>query len=339
MALLSSIIADYSPPDSAVGVPLKSTVEIEFNCLVDEASVRKNFFIEGPDKDTVIGPDSQITPGTDGSLLGQTPDFLTSPGYKGLVEGECNFETLSGNHTSLTFTPTQPFAALTEYGVYLSDIYTPSFLSTVSGISNIGNGEVEILGTLTNITDTVNLRVTKAGVAGIAQFEWWRNGDPFTLHGPILSTRRNLVTLFPNLFVKFEDGSFSVDDTFTCEIVEPVLYSGILNFTFETGTGSIEILPSTTSTSVLNTLSDATLAGVPLEVVSMEPASRSAQVDPETKEITVTFNKPIDSNTVTDSCVDVVTRLASSHPALRTTALGKLAKNLEVSGNVLKIHI
>lgn len=341
MAVLLNVVEDYSPPNDQSGVPLRSTIEIQFSTLMDERSVEEAFYVEGPDTDTVIGPDSKasIWPSAFGVSLGEEPDYLSSPGYQGIVQGTFTFETVD-DKTKMIFTPNQAMAALTHYVVHITDCYQNSFGDTASGVANVGNGEVEFDGSWTNTDNAVNMRVTKSGVAGIAEFVWWKDSDPLEVKGPVLTTRRGTVTLEEGLFVEFGDGTFIVDDEFSASLSTAVLCSGHLTFEFDTGSGSIVALPTTSSTSILSELRQTSAsATVPLRVVRTIPSDHQAQVDPDLTEIILEFNKSLDETTITDAMIEVVSEIASSHPSLGAVAQGDLAKRLVVDGRRLKIQI
>jgi hypothetical protein len=340
MASLVDIISDYSPPNGQTSVPRSSPIVIEFSGLMDEASVTEAFFLEGPDTDTVFGPDSKadIFPSTFNTTLGQEPDFLTSPGYKGIVQGTMTFSE-SGNKTTMTFTPSQIMAGLTEYTANLTDCYTRSIATTISG-TNTGNGEVTFTSTGLDSSDTINLRISESGVAGVAEFEWWLSSDPMTPFGPILSTRREVIALDDGLFVEFGDGDFDTDDEFSAALTPAVLYEGQVTFDFITGTGSITALPSTSSTSVLSTLGQSTATSAEaLYVVSTTPSNHSAQIGSDLTEIVIEFNKVIDATSINTALFLITSSVASSHPSLHSVAEGTLAKRITVSGKTLRILI
>lgn len=120
--------------------------------------------------------------------------------------------------------------------------------------------------------------------------------------------------------------------------------TGIVTFDFTTGTGSIEEIPSTISSSVLSTSviesSQPVSVTEALSLVSSSPADHSVQHDPDkTREIVLVFNKAIDPASVNDSRVTVVAQKATDHPGISVKANGELSKTLEVEGNALKIKI
>lgn len=341
MADLLDIVEDYSPPEGQTGVPLRSTVDVVFSSIMDEESVEQAFFVEGPDNDTVFGPDSvaSVWPSALGEGLGREIDFLESPAYQGVVQGAFSFAD-DGSQTTMTFTPSKPFGALTSYVAHLTDCYSLSVGDAVAGVGNTGDGEVDFFGTWNGSSDSINIRITAAGVAGVAEFVWWKTSDPFVLGGPLLSTRRDEIPLYEGIYINFGEGTFAEDDEYSADLSSAVLCSGHLIFGFETGSGQIQSLPSSGSTSVLASLRQGTLSSsVPLQVVSIDPENHAGNVDPDLSEIVVTFNKNLDSDTVTSDVVKIVTEAATGHPSAATVAKGLLAKQVEVSGRRLIIKI
>lgn len=121
--------------------------------------------------------------------------------------------------------------------------------------------------------------------------------------------------------------------------------SGYLTFSFTTGSGSIEELPSAYSTSVLSSsfseVAQVSTSGyaAPLNVIKSIPADHSVENSIETSEIIIEFNKALDPNGVTANDITVETIAASDHPRLSPTVAGDLAKSVTVEGNRLKINI
>lgn len=117
---------------------------------------------------------------------------------------------------------------------------------------------------------------------------------------------------------------------------------GFVSFKFTTGSGSIEEVPATTSTSVFSstTLADIGLStSIPLEIVKTTPADLSVKNSPLLKQIIVEFNKDIDANSFTADDITISTEPASDHPNLSTTSYETLGKTVTVSGNKIIIDI
>src|SRR3990167_2474750 len=109
---------------------------------------------------------------------------------------------------------------------------------------------------------------------------------------------------------------------------------GFVSFSFETGTGSIEVIPSTVSSSVLAAAlpESVTVSTEDLKVVSTSPEDRDIEQLTTTNEIVITFNKEIDPDSVDTSMVTVITTPISDHPQASTSSLGDLVKTITVLG-------
>lgn len=117
---------------------------------------------------------------------------------------------------------------------------------------------------------------------------------------------------------------------------------GFVSFKFTTGTGSIETIPATTSTSILSAtvLPDIGLStSVPLAIVSSTPEDLDIEVDPGLTEIVIEFNKDIDPASVTSDTISVLAEVVSVHPCLKASAAGELGKTITVEGNKIKVKI
>ena len=118
-------------------------------------------------------------------------------------------------------------------------------------------------------------------------------------------------------------------------------HSGIITFSFQIGSGSIETVPSTVSTSVLkSTLLSSTLTTATAMAVNASlPIYHAIEQSPNLRQIVVTFNQPIDPTTVNNDSVVVTTAVASDHPNITVTALGPIASTVAVSNYKLIISI
>jgi hypothetical protein len=243
---LKNIIADYTPASGSLSIPLASTITITFDRLMDETSLSREFFISGPDTDQFIGPGvSEINLYPDN--VSQGDDLLASPGYQGIVAGAFSYATVSGR-TVMTFTPTNPMAALTQYTAHLPE----------------------------------------------------------------------------------------ADDAAANN------YTGAISFSWTTGTGSIEALPSTVSTSILVPMiyqTSVLSAQTPLEVLRVTPTDGSVEQELDLPSIEIELNKEIAPVTVTNTSVTVKGYMASDHPSLTTTVNDDIAKKISVEGTKIILEI
>lgn len=120
-----------------------------------------------------------------------------------------------------------------------------------------------------------------------------------------------------------------------------ITYSGHVTFSFTAGTGSIQEIPTTVSTSVLVVLNQKTSAAslTPFKVVTTSPIDHSIEQKTTIAEIVVEFNKDVEPSTVLAEDIEVKTIPATGHPSAIDKALGNIAKNVVVEGNKIKIKI
>ena len=242
MTILKDLIEDYSPAAGAVGVSLNSSITINFDRLMDEDSLEENFFISGSDTDQFVGPgvaEFNLYPDN----ISQGDDFLSSPGYKGIVAGTFSFET-SGGKTIMTFTPSSPMYASTTYTAHLPE----------------------------------------------------------------------------------------ADDA------NSTTYTGHITFSWTTGSGSIEALPDTASTSVLTSTISSLSVLDDLEIVKVTPLANSVENDLDLAQIEIEFNKAIVEASLADN-ITVTTYPATDHPATSISSYGVLGKKLSVNGKKVIIEI
>lgn len=115
---------------------------------------------------------------------------------------------------------------------------------------------------------------------------------------------------------------------------------GFVSWTFVSGSGSIEEIPATVSTSILSAAiaESAVTDSSPLTVSDSTPGDRSVNADTNLEEIVIEFSKPIDPNSVTGK-VAVKAEPCTDHPLASTTPERDLYFATEVEGNKLKIKL
>jgi hypothetical protein len=242
MTILKELIEDYSPPYNAIGVSLNSTIVVYFDRLMDEDVLAREFFVSGPDTDQFVGPgiaEFNVYPDN----VSQGDDFLESPGYQGIVAGTFSFASV-GNKTQMTFTPSSPMYASTQYTAHLPE-------------ADDANGTT---------------------------------------------------------------------------------YTGHVTFLWTTGTGSIEALPDTSSTSVLTSVVSSLSALDDLEVVKVTPLAESVENEIDLSQIVIEFNKVIYLPSLTDN-ISVKTYKATDHPSASITNYDDLATRLTTDGKKIIIEI
>jgi len=134
MANLVDVITDHYPPVSGLSIPLGTAIFIQFDRLMNEASLADSIFLEGPDTDQYVGPGLLELNYPQNVSQGAMDDFLRSPGYAGIAEGTFTITGLSTPtpHTEVTFVPKLPMAPSTTYKVHIVETQDAD-CNTVSG--------------------------------------------------------------------------------------------------------------------------------------------------------------------------------------------------------------
>lgn len=117
---------------------------------------------------------------------------------------------------------------------------------------------------------------------------------------------------------------------------------GHITIPFQSGSGSIEVVPSTTSTSILARTSLSPLlvtTSTPFKINAVTPKDHSVQNPITLEEIVVEFNKNINPLSVSSASIKVEALPVTDHPNISIQANGELAKQVTVEGNKLKIKI
>lgn len=357
MTDLADVVDSVFPSDGSEGVVLTDTIRITFSTEIDENSIREGgFILEGPDTDQMIHGDYAVSELSNGS----EEHVLESPGYKGVVPGTLSFirldpvsnspvsvidSTGAGNlyRTQLVFMPSRPLKRITDYTVYLvgTDSLKPrTVFDPVTDPGNTGTGEIVVRGSYTGnlLQDTFYIRITKAGLSGVAEYEYWKGSAPLDVHGPILSSR-NQLNLLQGVSIGFGEGLFQAGDHFSVVVKKQEAYEGIQTISFTTGSGTISAVPTTTATSPTGYPSP--LPPKPFYVKKITPSAGAGNLrSHEYQMITVEFSEDIDPSTITDKTVQVIASAAISHPNLPLSLQeGSVARAVTVSGNLLFIKL
>jgi hypothetical protein len=119
-------------------------------------------------------------------------------------------------------------------------------------------------------------------------------------------------------------------------------YTGHVTFSWTTGSGSIEALPSTVSTSVLVPMvyqTSVLSAETPLQVESTTPVANAVEQELTLDTIEIEFNKEIAPATVTNDSVLIKGYAATDHPSANITVNEDIAKRIEVQGKKVILSI
>jgi len=348
------------PSDRATGVIIGTPIIVIFDDEIDVTTLPGGFMIEGPDTDRWTGPDMALydLPDTD-----ETENILDSPNFKGIVQGTFSYELLDQDGVSvsaldysglgsgdtsykhkITFTPTHILSPLTAYTVYLSGdedltdsintgISTRTVFSPQAG-TNIGDGMLVASGGYTDTVDDVfRFTITSTGNFGIAEYSWYRDSASHIVRTGTVSKLSLVLLGGDDLEISWtglDSAPFVIGDTFTLQVRTPVYMESSYSWTFTTGSGSITSLPTSASTSPIGISGS---ISEPLQIISIVPDTRDTNVSTGTRVIKITFNKPVDEDTVTDKSIIINALPVNGDSSI--AASGYISKIIRVESNVV----
>lgn len=359
-------ITSIYPTDSSTGIPVSPVIKITFDQDMDFSSCKGNVILYGRDFDITSGPESATWID---SNTGNNPYFLSSPGFQGTVP--CDFElvyvdtstgveidpqpdvldetTVSYYH-QLKVTPKELLAPNVKYNLYIigdaesgtSDAIQSRTVYDVDATSaTSATASVVAYGGYTATDDTVNVEITTSGDIGTAKYKWWytSEGSSSARTGKLCSSRYR--RLEDGVQIKFSGSGFVSGDVYTFAVRAPEKFANSYTLSFTAGTGSIESVPETASTSVIGSTTALTSEATVMTVVDMDPDDGATHQSFKDRRITITFSNDLDSSTVTDANVTVTAYPVSGD--FSTDYSGgepqELVKKLTVSGDKLIIDL
>lgn len=359
-------ITSIYPNDSSTGIPVSPVIKITFDQDIDLSSCKGNVILYGRDFDLTSGPESAtwIDPST-----GNNPYFLTSPGFQGTVP--CDFslvyvdtstgaeidpqpdvynETTVSYYHQLKITPKELLAPNVEYNLYIigdsesgtSDaIHSRTVYDVDSSGATSTDGSLVVYGGYTGTDDTVNVEITTSGDIGTAKYKWW-----YTSEGVIAARTGKLCSsryrrLEDGIQIKFSGSGFISGDTYAFDVRQAQKFATSYTLSFTTGTGSIEAVPETASTSVIGSTTALTSEATLLTIVDVDPDNGATNQLLSDRKITITFSNNIDATTVTGQSVTVTAYPISGNfdTAYSGGQPQELVKKLTVSDDQLIIDL
>ena len=359
-------ITSIYPTDSSTGIPVSPVIRITFDQDIDFSSSKGNVILYGRDFDLTSGPESASWIDSD---TGNNPYFLNSPGFQGTVP--CTYELVYVDTTTgaeidpqpdvldettvsyyhqLKVTPKELLAPNVEYSLYIigdaesgtSDaVQSRTVYDTDSTSATSATGSVVAYGGYSGGDDTVNIEITTSGDIGTAKYKWWytSEGSGSARTGKLCSSRYR--RLEDGVQVKFSGSGFVSGDVYTIAVRQPEKFANSYTLSFTTGTGSIESVPTTASTSVIGSTTALTSEATVMSILDMDPDDGSTNQSFSDRRITITFSNDLDSSTVTDANVTITAYPVSGN--FTTSYSGgepqELVKKLTVSGDQLIIDL
>lgn len=365
--MTAPLIQTIYPADSDTGIPVGESLRITFSKGIDLSTAKQSVVLYGADFDRSSGPNSALWIN---ERTGENPQFLRSPGFNGLVECDYSLvylddegsvvvpqptvvsaasEISDGYKHQLVIVPKQQLAKDTVYNLFVygnpdasgRGISSRTVFDVVPDGGNSSETGIVVNGGCYNgaTEQTVVIQITSSGDMGTAKYKWYyaADGAGSAVLGRV--TSRKLRSLDHGLLVRFEGSSFESGDIFRFAVRPQELLATNTSVSFTTNDGTFTAAPASPSTPAQSTVPSSTVPAYRTEefyVVGMDPTESSYNVNPDMNIISVTFNSPLESSTITDSSVRVYVLPATG--AYDTTGKRReFRKSLSVDGETLEI--
>lgn len=364
------IVIETFPSNKSVDVPVGVKIAITFDRAIDLKSARDNIVIYGRDFDLLSGPET-ATWMHEGDAL--NPLFLRSPEFKGIVDytleavyvdpttgkeieltdvTDVTVEEYANVYQKLLIIPKDLLAEKCEFYVYIigevedninkglskRTVYEPDY-----NLANSEEAKVFVYGGYTgSIDDQLNIKVTKEGNIGEAEFKYWYSSEKESdaVKGKI--TSRRFRKLSDGLQIRFSGSNFLKDDIYTVKLYTKEFLEKSYSLNFKTSSDFIEDVPDTMSTSPIGTKLLEIEESGGLELTDMIPEDGGTHQSFSDKTIVLTFDKELDSDTVTDATVTVYAYPVSGSFTGNRSAIQEpteLRKKLTVEENKIIIEV
>jgi len=298
-------ISATSPEHEDEGRPLNTVVSVTFDEEIDLDSINSGAFIvtTSASKLVVGGPSFE-------NLTPEPPhSYLTSDVFTGIVQGAITTE----DNLTFLFTPASPLFPNATYKVILgTKILTKTIGAVEEGGGNTSTGEVTLKGPYVGENDTFVITVRGNGSLGTATFSYHKTSGG--LESPVMVTDR-LTELEDGVFAIFKAGTFVLGDTFTFNVFEGIPLDEIYSFTFYTGAPSyVEVSDEIPSFKIEQREIEGfrRIDNIPsidsseFALVSIIPSDRASNIPLGFETITLTFNKDIDPDSISDAFIEIL---------------------------------
>lgn len=263
---MATPVITVSPASDELGVPLAEPIEIIFDTEIDMGAILAgNIVITGIIDQIWSGPDlvtyERLNVGN------VAPYLLSDPVFMGPLEYDTTILRIDSSgatvtviddgtgitpgemyYTKVILTPRVLFKPNVKYGVIISSNITKNTVfDTVYTTAVASSGRAVFTGPYTGTAaDQFVVSITAGTTYLDMTFDWWKASDPLTITSVNTANKRS-VYLSDGVTVNFDSGTFITTDLMSANVIVQDKLEDIYNWSFITGSGSIKIPTSSTS--------------------------------------------------------------------------------------------
>jgi len=273
------VITAVYPADQDVGIPVGAILYVDFDRGIDVTTARNSVVLYGADFDLASGPNSAIWVDKEEGL---NPQYLRSPGFKGLVEvdlrlvyvdadtdEELDLTTVesesyelgygaAGIFHRLKIIPKQQLAPNTQYTLHIlgdpdsvgNGISSRTVFDVIPDPANASDtGIVHVYGGYTRTeTDRVIIEITESGSINTAKYKWYYENEGAGSARNGVVTSRRYRRLEDGVQIRFSGSGFQAGDVFRFRVEPAERLATNTKVVFTTNDGSYTKAPDSPST-------------------------------------------------------------------------------------------
>ena len=264
---MSNLVPFVAPANNEVGVSIESSITAIFEKAMEEGSITSSscFIVEIPTHD-LNGLDNYLSNSSIGDIvsskvftkrlsLNDDTEYLL-PDYGDNINSGLLYR------TNILIKPNSPLKPNTTYAALLSkDISTISVFDAKKETGS-GTGSISTKGLYTGVIDDIyTITIGLSGNENTAKYIWTRMSDNYS--STLKNARSRFLEITDGVFIRFEEGTYAIGDTFTIKVKPEDKQENIFGWTFSTGSGKYENPSDENSDNLI---------GLPVENQEMTPS-------------------------------------------------------------------
>lgn len=343
---ITLIEQSFFPIEGSQSFPVKETIKIEVNGIVDEKSAKENIFLKGPVSGKLNFDNSTIITET----FKEYEIIKTNIKVDYFLNNILVTNLKDKNSADKSVIYIEPYSALsefTEYKFYVNGINetNSSGLSELRYSYVLENGEptdkIKIYGKPNVQEDKVlNIKFVTEGVIGSAKYLVWFDDEnqPAPTRRNLLQSSNRWKDLGNGLSLKFISGDFVSGETYTVNCYAPEYLENSYVLSFSTSSDTLTIAPEKPSLSALPmNVGEVQEIADSFKVVSMTPDISSVNVSKDLKQVVITFNKELDPSSISKAIKITTQPVEGSYNGAEN--ITRLPRIVSVSGNKLILEL
>lgn len=282
---MANLVPVVTPPNDALGVAVGIAPTVIFKQAIEPGAISSSscFIVEIPTHDKT-NLDEYLSNSKLGNIVPALVSYerinlLDEDVYSSLDFGS-DIDSGEQYRTKIYIKPNNLLKPNTTYAALLSkDISLLNVFDPEPNAGNSGDGALLAQGLFKGLVpDTYTITITSSGNKNTASYMWTRASDSFV--STAIEARDRFIEIDKGLKIKFDNGSYTIGDSFIVRVRPADKQQEIFSWNFSTGSGDYQDPDDENSGSLLNlpVIGGSQVAGESLFVTDIQPANADTLV-------------------------------------------------------------